>query len=331
MRMTPTDIVDRLFTGHAAQVLARFPEGCIDLVLTSPAYWTAVQYHGASNPWSTYDAYLVDMLSVWKQCARVLRPNGKLCINAPVMPIPKEIIKQHTRHLKNIAFDMEQWILSETDLERFGLFVWQKQTSKLMFGSYPHPGNIIENNTIEFIVVYVKPGKPPKFSADVKAANALTRAEWIDFTQQVWFMYPEDVKRDGDHPAPFPEKLPGRLIRLYTYGAAGSFPGEIVLDPFAGTGTTCVVAKRMGRRFVGIDINPAYIGRAQERLCEPLGPAPLLLVGRPRYPGRDELSRIAVIQAGSNGKAAAAKHKRKTYGRKVSTRKPEQFGFDENA
>jgi hypothetical protein len=198
----------------------------------------------------------------------------------------------------------------------------------MMFGSYPCPGNLIENNTIEFINVYVKPGKPPKFSADVKAANALTRAEWIDLTQQVWFMYPQDVKRGGDHPAPFPEKLPGRLMRLYTYGAAGSFPGEIVLDPFAGTGTTCVVAKQMERRYVGIDINPAYIRMAQERLCESLGPAPLLLVGRPRYPGRDELSGIAATQAGSNGKAAAAKHKRKTYGRKVPIRKPEQLGPD---
>jgi DNA modification methylase len=317
-----------LFTGHAAQVLAFFPDACIDLIVTSPPYWTAVQYEGAGNPSSSYDAYLADMLSVWRECARVLRPNGKLCVNAPLMPIPKKLIAQHTRHLKNIAFDMEHEILCQTQLERYSLFVWQKQTSKMMFGSYPCPGNLIENNTIEFINVYVKPGKPPKFSADVKAANALSRAEWIDLTQQVWFMYPQDVKRGGDHPAPFPERLPGRLIRLYTSGAAGSFPGEIVLDPFAGTGTTCVVAKQMGRRYVGIEINPAYISIAQERLCEPLGPAPLLLVGRPSYPGRDELSRIAAAQAGSNGKDAAAKHKRKTYGRKAPIRKPEQLGPD---
>jgi hypothetical protein len=84
----------------------------------------------------------------------------------------------------------------------------------------------------------------------------------------------------------------------------------------------------MGRRYVGIDINPAYISMAQERLCESLGPAPLLLVGRPRYPSRDELIRIAAAQSGSNGKAAAAKHKRKTYGRKVPIRKPEQLGSD---
>ena len=326
--LTPTDIVDRLFTGHAAQVLARFPEGCIDLIVTSPPYWTAVEYDQGKDSWSSYKAYLDDTQTVWTQCARMLRPSGKLCINAPVMPIPKDLIAQHTRHLKNIAFDMEHRVLSETDLLRYALFVWQKQTSKMMFGSYPYPGNIFENNTIEFIIVFVKPGRPPRFDAAVKAANKLTRAEWLDLIQQVWFMYPQDVKREGDHPAPFPEKLPGRLMRLYTYGAAASFPGEIVLDPFAGTGTTCVVAKQMGRRYIGIDINPAYISMAQERLCESLGPAPLLLVGRPRHPGRDELIRIAAAQAGSNGKAAAAKHKRKTYGRKVTIRKPEQLGPD---
>jgi modification methylase len=147
--LRPTDIVDRLFIGDAAQVLARFPEGCIDLVVTSPPYWTAVQYEGAGNPSSLYDVYLADMLAVCRECARVLRPNGKLCINAPLMPIPKKLIAQHTRHLKNIAFDMEHEILRQTDLERYALFVWQKQTSKMMFGSYPYPGNIIENNTIE--------------------------------------------------------------------------------------------------------------------------------------------------------------------------------------
>src|SRR3546814_8357343 len=89
------------------------------------------------------------MQRIWCEGARVLRPNGKLCINAPIMPIPKAVIEQHTRHLKNIAFDMEKRILENTDLERYSLFIWQKQTSKMMFGSYPQPGNIIENNTVE--------------------------------------------------------------------------------------------------------------------------------------------------------------------------------------
>ena len=314
----PDEIPDRLFTGHAAQVLSSFPSACIDLVITSPPYWTAVEYDQGENPWFSYDDYLADMQSVWSQCARALRPNGKLCINAPIMPIPKSVIPQHTRHLKNIAFDIDHMVLAGTDLQRYSLFVWQKQTSKMMFGSYPHPGNIIENNTIEFITVYVKPGRPPKFSSEVKDANALTRTEWLDLAQQVWFMYPADVKREGDHPAPFPEKLPARLMRLYTHGAAGQFPGEIVLDPFVGTGTTCAVAKSMGRRYVGIDINPTYVQVAQERVRDAPGTGPPLLVGRPRYAGKDELKDMAAAEAGSNGRAAEAKHKRKTYGRRTT-------------
>jgi DNA modification methylase len=315
----PANAVDRLYVGHAADVLAGFAPNCIDLVVTSPPYWTAVEYDQGGNPWSSYEAYLADMQAVWSQCARVLRPNGKLCINAPIMPIPKALIPQHTRHLKNIAFDMERRILEETELQRYSLFVWQKQTSKMMFGSYPYPGNLIENNTIEFINVYVKPGKPPKFDPAVKQANALTRTEWLDLAQQVWFMYPEDVKREGNHPAPFPAKLPARLMRLYTYGAAADFPGEVVLDPFVGTGTTCAVAKAMGRRYVGIDINPAYVEIAEKRIRAASRDEPVLLVGRAKYPGKDELADIAAADAASsNGKQAGEKkHKRKTYGRKV--------------
>jgi modification methylase len=318
-------MTDRLLTGHAADLMTSLPEGCIDLIVTSPPYWTAVEYDQGESPWTSYEAYLADMQRVWEQCARVLRPNGKLCINAPIMPIPKAVIEQHTRHLKNIAFDMEHKVLSENDLERYSLFVWQKQTSKMMFGSYPYPGNIIENNTIEFINVYVKPGKPPKFTADVKSANEFTRTEWLDLAQQVWFMYPEDVKREGDHPAPFPEKLPARLMRLYTYGAVASFPGEIVLDPFVGTGTTCAVAKSMGRRYVGIDINPAYVKIAEKRVRDAPGFEPLLLVGRAKYPGKEELKDLAAADAGSNGKDAESKHKRKTYGRKVAIKEDDQL------
>jgi modification methylase len=123
---SPADIVDHLFTGHAASIMKDFPCGCIDLIITSPPYWTAVEYDHGENHWPSYESYLDDMQSVWNECARVLRANGKLCINAPIMPIPKSMIEQHTRHLKNIAFDIEHKILAETDLERYSLFVWQK-------------------------------------------------------------------------------------------------------------------------------------------------------------------------------------------------------------
>ncbi len=114
-------------------------------------------------------------------------------------------------------------------------------------------------------------------------------------------------------------------MRLYTYGAAARFPGEIVLDPFVGTGTACAVAKSMGRRYVGIDINPAYIKIAQERVRNAFGFEPLLLVGRAKYPGKEELKELATAEAGSNGKIDEAKDKRKTYGRKVTIKEDKQL------
>ena len=90
----------------------------------------------------------------------MLRPNGKMAINTPIMPVPKKIIGgQHTRHLKNINNDIEFTILNETRFLRYSLSIWQKQTSKLMFGSYPYPGNILENNTVEFINVFQSLGE----------------------------------------------------------------------------------------------------------------------------------------------------------------------------
>jgi DNA modification methylase len=309
--------MNQLIVGHAASAMASMPTGSIDAIICSPSYWTAVS-HGPEHPWRSYQDYLADLQIVWVQCARVLRRNGKLCINAPLMPIPKDLMPGVTRHLKDIAGDIGRGIVEGTDLQRYETFIWQKQTSKLMLGAYPFPGNSYACNTIEFINVYVKPGKAPNFEAAVKAANKMTIAEHRDLTQQVWFMYPQDVGRREGHPAPFPEKLPARLIRLFTFGAAGDFPGEVVLDPFVGTGTTCVVAKRMSRQFIGIDTNPAYIEIARERIesAERDG-GPLLLVGFPKYATRDELEALSAAQPGTAGREAEAKHKRKTYGRKV--------------
>jgi DNA modification methylase len=326
------DYLNALLVGDSAHTLAQLPDSSIDLVVTSPPYWTAVEYDQTTiESAGSYDDYINALLAVWQQCLRVLRPNGKLAINTPLLPVPKKIIgQQHTRHIKNINNDIEASILNATAFLRYGLFVWQKQTSKMMFGSYPFPGNIIENNTIEFINVLVKPGKPPKYAQSVKNANRLSQAEWIDLAQQVWFMYPEDIKRDNDHPAPFPEKLPGRLIRMYTFGATGDFPGDVVLDPFCGTGTACAVAKKMGRRFVGIDISAKYIAAAKDRvaLAREHDP-PLLLVGRGKYPGKDDLRALQTQMAlGNHGAKTLTKHKRQTYGRASPATAGRQLDMD---
>ena len=280
--------INKFLVGNALTKLRHMEDDSVDLVITSPPYWNAVVYDKDVN--TDYETYLNNLAEIFSECSRVLRPNGKMAINTPVMPVPQAIIKQDVRHLKDISADLSNKILTNTNLNLFSVYVWQKQTSKLMFGSYPYPGNLLENNTIEFINVYVKPGKSKKYPKNVKDNEKLKKHEWIDLIQQVWFMIPEDISRKKNHPAPYPEKLPARLMRMFSCGAINSFKGDIILDPFVGTGTTCVVAKKMNRRFIGIDISAKYIEHAKSRLYKAKeGDYPNILIGRPQHQNKKEL------------------------------------------
>ena len=257
--------------GDSREVLNEIASDSISLVVTSPPYWDLVDYGVPGQiGQSSYNQYLDDLLKVWVECERILRPNGKLCINTPIVPVPKSKTPQrHTRELKNLSNDIEATILENTDLTRYSLYIWQKQTTEKMFGSYPYPPNIYENNTIEFLNVFVKAGAPDRVSPDVKQSNLITKDEWMDLTRQVWWMYPEDVSRNGIHLAPFPELLPARFIKMYTFGqvSAHDFLGDIVLDPFGGVGTTAVAAKALGRRYISVDISPIFTEFADGRVA----------------------------------------------------------------
>ncbi len=270
----PLDAIqNRVICADAASALSKIPDESVHLVVTSPPYWNVIDYgFDGQLGFCSYEDYLDQLLAVWRQCERALIPNGKLAIDAPIMPISKKVMPdQHTRHLKNISNDIEASILNDpaTTLERFSLYVWQKQTTEKMFGSYPHPPNLYEQNTIEFINVFVKPGKPRQLPKPVKDQSKLTDKQWMDLTRQVWELYPEDVKRTN-HPAPFPESLPNRVIAMYTFAACEQgghdFPGDLVLDPFNGAGATCVAAKKLGRRFLGSDLAPHFCRLAQTRI-----------------------------------------------------------------
>lgn len=266
----PSEYIDQIFESDALELLHKLPEESIALVVTSPPYWNVKDYeHPKQIGQSSYERYLEDLLKVWQETERVLIPNGKLAIVTPIMPIRKADEKtHHTRHLKNINNDIEHTILKDTNLQRYSLFIWQKQTTEKMFGSYPYPPNIYEDNTIEFINVFVKPGKPPSIPKVAKEPSKLTQREWRNLTMQVWPMYPADVKRAGGHPAPFPVVLPQRLIMMYTFKAApdANFQGDIVLDMFNGTGATSVAAKALGRHYIGGDLNFDYCRTARHRL-----------------------------------------------------------------
>ena len=144
------------------------------------------------------------------------------------------------------------------------VYIWNRTnaTKRLMFGSYPCPGNLYAQNTSEFVTIYVKEGKPDKRSKKTKEQNKLTIQELVKYTQQIWDI-PVPSKSDiayDRHPAIMPRELAKRCILLY------SLVGDTVLDPFTGSGTTLQVAQALKRHYVGYEINEAYKTLIEKRL-----------------------------------------------------------------
>lgn len=269
-----SEFCNRVLCGDSASTLGLLPEGFATCAITSPPYWNQVDYGTDGQVGDgSYQQYRDQLLEVWKAVFRALKPNGKLCINVPILPLRKEVSAEHfgrthTRMILDLYADIRQDLLQNTEFQAYSLYIWEKQTTEKMFGSYPFPPNLYENNFIEYIAVFVKPGSPPKIPKPVKEAARLDSKQWMELIKQIWWMYPENVKRSEGHPAPFPLALPNRLLHMYTFPgvATEGFEGDIVLDPFNGWGTTCVAAKRAGRRFVGIDLSPEFCTVACQRL-----------------------------------------------------------------
>ena len=246
----------------SSQSMSEIKDESIRLIVTSPPYFNAKDY-GTKNQIGkksdSYEDYLLSMIPIWKECFRVLMPNGKLCINSPILPMAKKILNTHyNRDYLNINNDIEKTILDATNLFRYDLIIWDKgPTDQLMMGSYPYPPNFYGMNTIEFINVFVKDGKPDKISKKIKEKSKLTKNEWRESIDTIWKFSPE---KDRRHPAPFPLELPYRLIKLY------SFYGDIILDPFMGSGTTALAAVKTKRKYIGYELNDKYIDIAKNRL-----------------------------------------------------------------
>ena len=279
------EVLDRILCGDAARVMARLPSGSVACAITSPPYWNMVDY-GCQGQLGggSYAHYRDELKKVWREVARCLQPNGKFALNVPPMPVRKEVSRQafgktHTRFLLDLYADLRGDILSSTDLIAYSLYVWEKQTTEKMFGSYPYPPNLYERNYIEFVAVFVRPGAPPKVPAEAKARARLTQAQWLDLTKQIWWMYPENVGRKSGHPAPFPEALPNRLVNMYSFPAVPEvgYRGDVILDPFNGWGTTCVAAKRLGRHYIGVELSPEFCRHAAARVAgTPFAPRVML-------------------------------------------------------
>jgi len=234
--------------------MAEVPDASVHLVITSPPYWQLKDYDCVQQIGfhDTYEEYINNLNLVWHECHRVLHNGCRLCINIgdqfarsvyygryKVIPIRTEIIK----FCESIGFDYT------------GAIIWQKVTTcnttggATIMGSYPYPRNGIIKIDYEFILLFKKTGSPPQVDKSAKEQSKLSVEEWNEYFSGHW-NFPGE--KQDKHLAMFPEELPRRLIRMF------SFVGETVLDPFLGSGTTSLAAKRLQRHSIGYEINEAF-------------------------------------------------------------------------
>jgi DNA modification methylase/endonuclease YncB( thermonuclease family) len=261
------DILLRMPTFHRVIIgdsrrMAELEDGSVELVVTSPPYWQLKDYGRTDQIGfhDSYEDYINNLNLVWSECIRVLHPGCRLCINIgdqfarsvyygryKVIPIRTEIIK----------------FCETAGLDYMGAVIWRKVTTcnttggATIMGSFPYPRNGILKIDYEFILIFKKPGEAPSVPTDVKERARFTSKEWNEHFSGHW-TFPGE--KQGGRLASFPEELPRRLIRMFT------FEGETVLDPFLGSGTTSLAAMRLGRDSVGFEINRDFLPAIQERL-----------------------------------------------------------------
>lgn len=242
--------------------LALIPDKSVHLVITSPPYWQLKDYGSDEQIGfhDSYEGYINNLNAVWSECNRVLHDGCRLCINIgdqfarsvyygryKVIPIRTEII----RFCETLGMDY------------MGAVIWQKQTTMnttgggAVMGSFPYPRNGILKIDYEFILVFKKHGKSPVPTAEQKEHSKMTKEEWNTFFASHWNF--QGAKQDG-HIAVFPEELPHRLIKMF------SFVGEMVFDPFMGSGTTALAARNLQRNSVGYEINSDYRKYYEEKV-----------------------------------------------------------------
>jgi len=242
----PAEFLDNFFV-KSSEKMEELPDNSIHLMVTSPPYNVGKEY----DKNLTLDEYRDFLKRVWTEVKRVLVPGGRACINIanlgrkPYIPLHSFIIKD----MLDLGFLMR------------GEIIWNKASSgspSTAWGSWLSAKNPTLRDIHEYILVFSK----NSFTRENKGRKStISREEFLEFTKSVWTFPAESAKKVG-HPAPFPIELPYRLIQLYT------FEGEIVLDPFMGSGQTALAALKLNRHFVGYDINQEYVNLAKRRIKE---------------------------------------------------------------
>jgi DNA modification methylase len=260
---------DQIICGDSRKILCALPNECIHLAITSPPYNVGLEYD-SHNDQMPYEEYLKWLTSFWTELHRVLVPGGRFALN---------IAPTSIKDFRPIHYDMAR------DLMRLGFIMrteilWYKQTMRrrTAWGSWKSPRNPHMVPSWEYVLVFSK----GSWTLEGNKADAdITGEEFIKYSDAFWHIPPETRGRqpflkslypprrghkspenkENGHPAPFPEELIKRLIKFYSYR------GNVVLDPFGGTGTVATIAQRTARHYVHLDLSKKYCAIAAARVA----------------------------------------------------------------
>lgn len=245
----PNELLNTIISS-SCENMKDIPNNSLHLMITSPPYNVSKEYDN--------DLSLNEYLNLLKNCFtetyRVLVDGGRACINIanigrkPYIPLSDYVSK----------------IMIEIGFNMRGEIIWNKSAGagiSTAWGSFQSASNPILRDVHEYILIFSKGNYKRERDKNEKEFrhDNISKEEFIEWTKSVWTMNTESAKRIG-HPAPFPEELPNRLIKLF------SFTNDIVIDPFMGSGTTAIAAIKNNRNFVGYEINKEYINLANNRI-----------------------------------------------------------------
>ena len=242
------EFIDKIICGDCLKMLSKLPDDSIDIVLTSPPYNYGMDYDSYDDKigWNQYFEWIYD---VFVECVRVVKDGGRIIV--VIKPCYTDNIPTHHRIsqiLENLGMTWKTEIIWEQNNYS------QKITS---WGSWQSPSNPYIKTTWEFIEVFFKGSARKEGEKDDIDITGEEFKKWI---YGRWSLAPEGKMKQYGHPAMFPEDVVERILKLFSYR------NDVVLDPFVGTGTTAVVAKKLERKFIGIDISDRYCRIANERL-----------------------------------------------------------------
>ena len=259
-----------LVRGDAREMRSLAPEGA-HLILTSPPYWTLKKYDDASGQLghvAAYDDFLSELDRVWRRCYDLLVPGGRLiCVVGDVCLSRRQNDGRHTVVPLHASI---QELCRKIGFDNLAPIIWHKIANAAYevsggggFLGKPYEPNSVIKNDIEYILMFRKPGGYRKPTSAKRLLSAISAENYQSWFQQIWTGLTGASTRD--HPAPYPVELAERLIRMF------SFAGDVVVDPFSGSGTNAIAAARTGRHSVGYEISGKYHRMSMARFYRETG------------------------------------------------------------